>query len=43
MNNTFSFVPKGQRSGVGRVTKELLVLLYWDGPHTKQGIELNAE
>jgi hypothetical protein len=35
MHNTFSFVPKGERSGVCRVTQELQVLLYWDGPPTK--------
>jgi hypothetical protein len=35
MDNTFSFVPKGVRSGVCRVTKELLILIYWDGPITK--------
>ncbi|MCW4041009.1 MAG: hypothetical protein NWE83_09705 [Candidatus Bathyarchaeota archaeon] len=35
MQNTFSFVRKGERSGVCRVTKELLILLYWDGPPTK--------
>jgi hypothetical protein len=35
MQNTFSFVPKGVRSGVCRVTKDLLILIYWDGPPTK--------
>jgi hypothetical protein len=38
MDNTFSFVPKGVRSGVCRVTKDLLILIYWDGPPTKMAV-----
>ena len=35
MQNTFSFVRKGERSGVCRVTKEFLILLSWAGSPTK--------
>jgi hypothetical protein len=37
VDKLFSFVPKGERSGVCRVTKELVLLIYWDGPPTKIG------
>ena len=39
LNGKFSFMPKGEPHVAGRVTKESMVYIYWDGPRTKVAVK----
>jgi hypothetical protein len=43
LEGTISFVPKGELHGTGKVIKDTLLLVYFDGPRTKKFVNKNAD